>query len=364
MWVYGLLLLVVFIILAVFFISLIRFSYKSIKRLTNKKALSVIITILITFIVFALIFIDVTNVIVLYIHLFVIISLTKLVCYFINRKREKKISSNVSLCIGIFLTAIYMVVGFINFYKVEKTEYDVITAKNLVNDLTIVQIADSHLGYTMSGKRFNKYLEEVNKLNPDIVVITGDFIDDGTPYEDMIEGANGLGNLNTKYGVYFVYGNHDKGYYNSRGYGNAELREALKKNNVTILEDDFVELDNNIVLVGRQDAIVGNRKSIQDIVKDIDKNKYIIVLNHQPTDYDNEEEAKVDLVLSGHTHGGQLIPLGTLGVVLGPNDKTYGMEKRGDTTFIVTSGISDWAMVFKTGAISEYNFIRITNGND
>ena len=82
-----------------------------------------------------------------------------------------------------------------------------------------------------------------------------------------------------------------------------------------------------------------------------------MVLDHQPNDYDAEAESGADLVLSGHTHGGQLIPV-NLFISLA-NDKTYGMEKRGNTNFIVTSGISDWAIKFKTGCRSEFNVIDV-----
>ena len=68
----------------------------------------------------------------------------------------------------------------------------------------------------------------------------------------------------------------------------------------------------------------------------------------------------MDLVLSGHTHGGQLIPINRVGELLGANDRTYGRETREGTEFIVTSGISDWALGFKTGTKSEIVMISIT----
>ena len=85
----------------------------------------------------------------------------------------------------------------------------------------------------------------------------------------------------------------------------------------------------------------------------------MIVMDHQPHDYKNEADANVDLVLSGHTHGGQLIPINIIGELIKANDKTYGYEKRGETNFIVTSGISDWAVDFKTGCKSEYVVIDV-----
>ncbi len=78
-------------------------------------------------------------------------------------------------------------------------------------------------------------------------------------------------------------------------------------------------------------------------------------------DYEALKDANVDLVLSGHTHGGQLFPLMTIEnhSNIAEDDRVYGYEKRGNTNFIVTSGISDWAIKFKTGCKSEYLLINI-----
>ena len=96
-----------------------------------------------------------------------------------------------------------------------------------------------------------------------------------------------------------------------------------------------------------------------ELIMGIDVKRYMIVLDHQPNDYAAESAAGVDLVLSGHTHGGQLIPISYVGEWLGANDRTYGREKRGTTEFIVTSGISDWAIGFKTGTKSEYVVLNL-----
>ena len=122
-----------------------------------------------------------------------------------------------------------------------------------------------------------------------------------------------------------------------------------------MLIDEVVAFD-NFYLIGREDASNNKRLSIDTLIKDLD-DRYKIVLNHQPNDYDNEEN-KVDLVLSGHTHGGQMFPLGLIGK-LSSNDFEQGKLIRGNTNFIVTSGISDWSVHFKTGTKSEYVIIDI-----
>ena len=93
----------------------------------------------------------------------------------------------------------------------------------------------------------------------------------------------------------------------------------------------------------------------------LDPGRYQIMLDHQPGDYEAEAAAGVDLVLSGHTHGGQMIPINKVGEWIGVNDRTYGYEKRQNTEFIVTSGIADWALWFKTGTKSEYVVLNVTS---
>ena len=96
-----------------------------------------------------------------------------------------------------------------------------------------------------------------------------------------------------------------------------------------------------------------------ELIQNLDNDKYTIVLDHQPTDYEKQAQSEVDLVLSGHTHGGQLFPLNQVGKWIGANDAIYGHEKRKRTDFIVTSGISSWAIQFKTGTKSEFIVIDI-----
>lgn len=71
----------------------------------------------------------------------------------------------------------------------------------------------------------------------------------------------------------------------------------------------------------------------------------------------------MDLVLCGHTHGGQLFPFHRMGQWTGIDDKSYGLERRDATSFIVTSGISDWAIQFKTGCKSEYVVVDISQAS-
>lgn len=85
------------------------------------------------------------------------------------------------------------------------------------------------------------------------MAICGDFVDDDTEKEDLLLACEALGKLKTTYGVYFVYGNHDKGYYNSRDFSSEDLRTALTENGITVLEDEAVLVDDSFYVIGRKD---------------------------------------------------------------------------------------------------------------
>ncbi len=253
-------------------------------------------------------------------------------------------------------------------HHVWTTNYTIETPKK-IKDLRIVLFADSHIGTTFDTRGFAEHISEMQRQNPDIVLIAGDFVDDGTTRQQMVEACRALGSLQTTYGVYFASGNHDKGYHDpaARGFTGDDLITELKKNNVKVLQDENTLIDNRFYIIGRKDfseILRGNpRQSMNELLQGLNKEKFSIILDHQPNDYNNQTDAKADLVLSGHTHGGQLFPLNKVGEWIGANDKTYGYEKRKQTNFIVTSGLSDWAIKFKTGTKSEFVVIDIKHNN-
>lgn len=334
-----------------------------VNNITNKIIGWIISCFPIAFFVFLIIW-DYVNGYIILLHFFAVILLGYFIYYLIRKrtKKEYKYANEIILSLSVVIVTIYLGYGYYNAHNVVETHYIVYTDKELgVDNFRIVQITDSHVGATMTGDDFYNYMLKINETNPDIVVVTGDYVDDDTPLKDMVRSCEGLGALKTKYGVYYVYGNHDKGYFDYRGYGDKELRENLEKNNVKILEDESINILDNIYLVGRQDRSKKERIPAQDLTKELDKNKYIITLDHQPNDYKNEEEAEIDLVISGHTHGGQLFPIKYFDMLFGANNQIYGMTKRGNTTFIVSSGIGDWAVKFKVGCVAEYVVIDVKN---
>ena len=357
--------LIIFLILiAIVFLSIILFDclkikkFDFIKKIKNKKLQWAIA--LLPIIVIGLLF-NYVNAFAILIHLAIFFLLGEGIVYLIKKIFKKEFKFYLSGILGVLNTIIYLGIAAFIAYNVVETKYTITTNKDIDN-FKIILLSDSHVGTTFDGNGFYKHMEEISKIDSDILVVAGDFVDDDTKKADMIKACEGLGLAKPKYGVYFVYGNHDRGYFNRRDFNADDLEKELIKNNVKILEDEIVQLDNNIILIGRKDKSNRNRKTISELVKDIDKNKYIISLNHQPNDYDNEMN-NVDLVLSGHSHGGQMFPLAYFGKLTKANDEFYGLHKRENTNFIVTSGISGWAADFKTGAKSEYVVIEIKKEN-
>lgn len=304
------------------------------------------------------------NAVICLLHLMVFWLLCDGASKLLEKKRRKEFSRYYAGVAAMGITVAYLACGWYLAYYVSHTGYTLQTDKK-VGNFRIVHFADSHVGTTFSGKGFAEHVRAMQEEKPDIVVVTGDYVDDDTTREDMVDACEALGQLKTTYGVYYAFGNHDKGYYGSefRGYSGDDLIAELQKNNVTVLQDETVLLDNRFYVTGRQDRSEeqkgGRRASMKELTAGLDPDKYSIILDHQPHDYDAQEAAGVDLVLSGHTHGGQLLPVNYVGEWTRENEKTYGLEKRSNTNFIVTSGISDWAIRFKTGCKSEYVVIDV-----
>ncbi len=312
------------------------------------------------FIIIVFGYFDLVNTFITVLHLIMFWTLCDLIGLIINKLFHKEFKIYWQGALAMFITAVYLCIGWYYAHNVWQTNYNLKTTKDLgMDSLRIVQISDSHLGATFHWQGFAKHMKEIEKTNPDIIVVTGDYVDDDTTKEDMVKCTEILGQTKTTYGIYMIYGNHDKGYFNSRDFSVVDLEKELEKNNIILLEDEVKLIDDKFYLVGRQDRSMQNRMSADELTKDLDASKYIVMLDHQPNDYDNEEKTSTDLVLSGHSHGGQMFPIGITGELTGANDKTYGLEVRNDTTFIVNSGISDWAIKFKTATFSEYGVIDI-----
>lgn len=296
------------------------------------------------------------NMLIIFIHLLVCWLLSALLWKLVRRgKDNRKFTAATALAVCL----LWLGLGAYNALHVSRAQYTIPTSRmSAGSSLRIVGFSDSHVGTTFHGEKLGQYVREMNAEAPDIVVIVGDYVDDDTSYEDMVRSCEELGGLQARYGVYYVFGNHDAGYYaGKRGYGKAELAAELERNGVRVLEDETVPLFDNVLLIGRQDAQQRSRMTMADYGLTADT--CAIVLDHQPNDYAAQTASGAALVISGHTHGGQFFPINYFGEWFGLNELTYGLRKTGGTNFIVSSGIADWAFAFKTGCRSEYFVIDL-----
>lgn len=308
---------------------------------------------------------DWINAIICLIHL----ALIWLVCDGVNvlifrlRKTQEKTKLYYAGAAALLITTLVLIAAWHYAHYVYETDYELTTQKDIGQEpLRIAMISDSHIGATFHYEEFAKHMERIEDQNPDVLIIAGDFVDDDTTKEDMERCCEILGDLKLEHGIYFVYGNHDKGYYGSehRGFSAEDLEAKLRENGVVILQDENVLIDQRYYLIGRKDSSTSkDRLSMQELTKDLSSDIYQIVIDHEPQDYAAQAEAGVDLVLSGHTHGGQFFPITYVGEWTGVNDRTYGYELRDKTNYVVSSGISDWAIKFKTGCIAEYVIIDV-----
>ena len=305
--------------------------------------------------------VDMVNALLVSVHLALACAAFALLFWALEKAGAPALPAALRAAVPFALCAAYFAFGWQQCHSVAEKRYTFTTEKPLASGaLRVAHIADIHLGTTFSGAGFAAHLARIKKAVPDMLVITGDFVDDDTTKADMLAACAALGQFSAKYGVYYVNGNHDLGYHNYRAFGGDELLRALQQNHVVVLRDEISTPAHGIAIIGRQDARY-RRQSIQELRKKISASAYAITLNHQPTDYENEAAAGVDLVLSGHTHGGQMI--GMRRWLSKYNDNLYGHQRRKNTDFIVTSGMSDWAVKFKTGTRSEYVIIDIRSSD-
>lgn len=299
------------------------------------------------------------NAVVFFLHAVVFFLIWELIFLVVRKASHKEFKHYWAGICAVVTTVIYVSVGIYLCVNVWQTNYTLTTSKS-IHPVRVALIADSHLGTTFDGEGFAEYMREIEAQEPDMLIISGDFVDDASNREDMVRACQALGEMDLTYGVFFAFGNHDKGYYEGRrDFTAQDLVDELERNNVYVLEDQAVYIEDDICILGRADASTMEfRTDIGDLIAGVDNDRYIIVIDHEPTDFDNEAAAGSDLVLSGHTHGGQMFPFTLMGKIFG-NDRDYGYERRELTDFIVTSGIADWELWFKTGVHSEYVIIDI-----
>ncbi|MDZ5609315.1 metallophosphoesterase [Bacillus pseudomycoides] len=181
--------------------------------------------------------------------------------------------------------------------------------------MKIVQFSDLHLGYYFSLQHLSTIVSKINKTAPDIVLFTGDLIDDYQTYSEIPFVSSILRNIRASFGKFAIYGNHDHG-----GYGTEYYSQIMSDAGFDVLQNTEKRirlLDNSeISIFGIDDTLLG-KPEIDVTLQHVQKELYTIVLVHEPDIAPKIANFPVNLQLSGHSHGGQ-VQLPFLGAIITP----------------------------------------------
>lgn len=246
------------------------------------------------------------------------------------------------------LIVVLIFTGYINAKNPRIKTLDISIHKKTKNitELNIVAVSDIHLGVIIGEKNVAKLVEKINSLNPDVILLAGDIFDEDL--EPVISKNLGeyLRNLKAPSGVYAVTGNHE--YIG----GFKQACKYMEEHNIKVLIDCVVNISDNFYIVGRNDKDAVRfggkpRKSLKEIVKDIDKSLPVILLDHQPFRLNDAMENGIDLQISGHTHHGQIWPFNYItGKVF---ELSRGYKQKGNTHYYVSTGYGTWGPPVRLG---------------
>jgi uncharacterized protein len=230
---------------------------------------------------------------------------------------------------------------------------------NGMTELNAVLMSDIHLGTIIGNGHFEKIVEKVKDINPDIIFLAGDVLDEDL--EPVLRQNIGetLKRLDAPLGVYGVMGNHEY-------IGGAEpAYNYLVSHGLKIIRDSVVKINESFYILGREDRdkprFAGReRKSLNEIVKMADPEFPLILIDHQPYYLEKASELGIDLQLSGHTHHGQLWPLNYVTSAI--YTISYGYGKIGNMHAYVSNGVGTWGPPVRVGNKPEIVNLKITFG--
>lgn len=267
--------------------------------------------------------------------------------------------------------------GIFHAKYIKTTSYDVTINKTIPErtSMKVVLLADTHFGYNAGVLHARELVRKINKQKPDLVCIAGDIFDneyDAIRNPEKLEKT--LRGIKSTYGVYACWGNHDLNEEILAGFTfkhkdgdlsdikDPRMKKFLKDSNIHILEDESVLINDQFYVIGRKDAsltekIHETRKAPAQLTEKLDRDKPIIMIDHQPKELQELADAGVDLNLCGHTHDGQTFP-GNITIKL-MWENPCGLLSKDNMTNITTSGAGVWGPAMRIGTDSEICSINI-----
>jgi uncharacterized protein len=295
--------------------------------------------------------------ILLYLFLLVLLfDLGKLLCRILNiaspdyfRTSSMRIAE---LCLLICIPVIITAVGWAKNANIEINRYHIQIAQKSspLRHLRIAVAADFHLKDLTDRDFMEHFVEKINSLDADILLMPGDILEGDRQGEELGEFERQFHRVKTRYGLFASMGNHDS-------HGWRERIDFFPNSGITLLRDSVAVAGNAFTLIGRNDSHNDRRKSIAELMRAVSDSLPVIVLDHRPTDLDNIGATHADISVSGHTHGGQLFPLNYITDIVYKVSRGYG--KIGNTHVFVTSGIQQWGPAVRTVGDSEIMVIDV-----
>lgn len=263
------------------------------------------------------------------------------------------------ICV-VTVSLITVVCGLFHVNNIQHVSYEIkVENKTDISDMNIILISDLHLGSLRSEERLPQIVSEINALKPDIICIAGDFFDtDFASIQDPQQAIQTLKQLSATHGIYACLGNHDA------GQTTGQMQDFLSQCGIQLLNEAYTVIDNRLILVGRLDgAPIGGygqqkRGQLSDFFVPYDPKLPVIVMDHNPANID-QYTGEVDLILSGHTHKGQLFPANMITDLIYDVDYGYYQKDAASPQVIVTSGVGYWGMPMRIGTDCEIVQLRL-----
>ena len=221
-----------------------------------------------------------------------------------------------------------------------------LTSSKVREPVRFVQITDVHIG-SRSKAFLDLVIEKVNRLEPDFLCITGDFIDAPGIDESRLAALRSL-----RCPVYYCIGNHEK--YEDLD----DILARLRNLGVTVLRNQATRFRDDLQVIGVDD--MDDRKQVERQLEhiDVDREGFALLLYHRPRGLEAAAQAGVDLMLSGHTHNGQIMPFNL--IVAREFDRVRGLHQYGGATLYVSQGTGTWGPVMRVGTRSEITLFELS----
>ena len=228
-------------------------------------------------------------------------------------------------------------------FRVRRFVLPIVGLPSDLHGLTITQISDMHVGRFTSGRVLREVVRVVNELRTDLVLLTGDLINDAIA--DLDHGLDLVRSMQASHGVYLIEGNHDL------IENGPEFERRMKDSGIPFLLDESVVITvrgTALQLLGlswtraRENRDVAIAAAVRQLLNQRQPESFPILLAHHPHAFDAAAAASVPLTLAGHTHGGQLMLNEQYG--FGPALFRYwsGLYTKGASKLIVSNGVGNW----------------------